>query len=168
MEPLKGGKLAAPPKPVRQMLDKADPGRPNYDWGLQWLWNQPEISVFLSGMSTMEQVQAILNAAYKSRIGSLSTEENIFLENELSQKFRELTLASCTNCYYCMPCPQGVDIPFNFDMFNNGHVHGELGTNRSLYKNIKNSAEKCIACGECEDKCPQNIEISTWMPRVPL
>lgn len=166
MEPLRGGKLAAPPEPVRQMLDKAAPGKPYYEWALQWLWDQPEISVVLSGMNTMDQVKANIEAADKFKVTGLKTDEKEFLENEVSRKFRELTLVPCTNCYYCMPCPQGVDIPFNFDMFNNGYVHEELKANRSLYKKIENSAEKCIACGECEDKCPQNIEISTWMPRV--
>ncbi|HED24353.1 MAG TPA: aldo/keto reductase, partial [Firmicutes bacterium] len=166
MEPLRGGKLAAPPEPIRQLLDEAAPGRPYYHWALQWLWDQPEISVVLSGMSTREQVEANLEAADKSEVNSLSADENHLLEGEVRQKFLELTPIPCTSCYYCMPCPQEVDIPFNFEMFNDGYVHGELEESRSLYKKIQNSAEKCIACGECEEKCPQHIEISTWMPRV--
>jgi len=166
MEPLQGGKLAAPPQPIKAMLQENVPDRPYYEWALLWLWNQPEVSMVLSGMSTMEQVKANLKAAHKAEINSLSDYEKRLLEEEVYQKFRELILVPCSKCHYCMPCPENVNIPLNLGMFNDGYAFGDLERRRSLYERFGRNAEKCTQCGECEDSCPQGIEVSRWMPRV--
>ena len=106
MEPLQGGNLAFPPEPIKEMLYQANPGRPPYDWALQWLWDQREVTLVLSEMSTMEQVVLNLDAAEKSAVGSLTAEERRFLEETIYHKFKEMILIPCTRCYYCMPCPQ--------------------------------------------------------------
>ena len=166
MEPLQGGKLASPPVPIREMLERVVPGRPYYDWALQWLWSQPEIAVVLSGMSTMEQIEANLQSAEKSGVNVLSEEERNLLEEEVYKRFRELILVPCTKCHYCMPCPEGVNIPLNLGMFNDGYAFGDLERRRSLYERFGRNAEKCTECGDCEEHCPQDIKISNWMPRV--
>ncbi|MFO7952903.1 MAG: aldo/keto reductase [Bacillota bacterium] len=166
MEPLQGGKLAFPPQPVKELLEKSIPGRPYYEWALHWLWDHPEVSVVLSGMSTMEQVKANLVAADQSGINSLSVPERKFLEEDVYQKFRELILVPCTKCHYCMPCPEGVNIPLNLGMLNDGYAFGDLERRRYFYERFGRNAEKCTECRECEDNCPQGIEVSRWMPRV--
>jgi len=166
MEPLKGGKLADPPQPVREMLEEAAPGRPPCDWALQWLWDQPEVSVVLSGMSTMEQVKANLASADKSGINTLSHREKSLLEEEVHHKLNQLFLVSCTGCHYCMPCPEKVNIPLFLEIFNDGYAYDNLEKKRSTYERFGKRAQNCTACRECEDKCPQGIEISQWMARV--
>jgi len=166
MEPLRGGKLASPPKPVKEMLEKTNPDRFYYDWALQWLWDQPEVSVVLSGMSAMEQLKANLNSASASGINTLTNAEKRLLEKEVYEKFRELILIPCTNCHYCMPCPEGVSIPLNLELYNDGYAFDDLERSRSIYEMFGQSAEKCTECGECEDKCPQEIEVSHWMSQV--
>jgi len=166
MEPLKGGKLAAPPEPMRKMLEEAAPGRPPYDWALQWLWDQPEVSVVLSGMSTMEQVKANLASADKSGINTLSENEKNLLEEDVHRKLNELFLVTCTGCHYCMPCPEQVNIPLFLEIFNDGYAYNDLEKKRSTYERFGKKAQNCTACRECEDKCPQGIEISKWMART--
>jgi len=166
MEPLQGGKLACPPEPISKMLDEVAPGRPYYDWALQWLWDQPEVSVVFSGMSSMEQTKANLESAAKSSINNMNEKEKQLLEEEVYQKFKELILVPCTKCYYCMPCPHQVNIPFSLGLYNDGYAYGDLEQSRALYERFGSTAENCTECGECEDKCPQKIEISRLMPEV--
>lgn len=166
MEPLQGGNLAFPPEPIKKMLYQAAPGRPAYDWALQWLWDQREVAVVLSGMSTMEQVVLNLDAAEKSAVGSLTGEERRFLEETIYHKFKEIILIPCTRCYYCMPCPQEINIPFNIYLFNSGYIYGDVQNRRKQYGIFGNDASECIQCGECEDKCPQQFGVSEWMHRI--
>ena len=114
MEPLLGGKLVAPPSPVQAIWDEAPRKRTPAAWALAWLWNQPEVSVVLSGMSTMAQVEENVALAASSRVGMLTPEE-LALYDRVQAAYRELVVIPCTNCRYCLPCPQGVDIPANFN-----------------------------------------------------
>ena len=168
MEPLRGGLLARPPEKVQAIWDSCSTVCQPADMGLRWLWNRPEVSVVLSGMSTLEQVQQNVESAGRSGIGSLSSEEL-----ELVSRVRDEYLATgaipCTGCSYCMPCPNGVDIPRNFEMYNEGQVYGNWHQSGVLYRGFMPDEEKaraCIGCRECEEKCPQGIEISEWMPKV--
>jgi predicted aldo/keto reductase-like oxidoreductase len=165
MEPLLGGKLVDPPQPIRELWDTASQKRSPADWALQWLWNKPQVSVVLSGMSTMQQVQQ--NVASASRVGALSAED-LALVGQIRDKYDELCPIPCTQCRYCMPCPNGVDIPRNFAVFNNGVMYNTFGGARRQYGRIPEDARAsaCIQCRECEDLCPQSILISEWMPLV--
>jgi predicted aldo/keto reductase-like oxidoreductase len=177
MEPLLGGKLVAPPQSIQSMWDSAGNGRTPAAWGLQWLWNQPEVSVVLSGMSALEQVEENIALAGASGIGALTVEE-LALYDQVRARYQGLTAIPCTNCKYCMPCPQGVDIPANLGTYNDGLMydkpdaaHGQYGWWKFAYEeqgifdhDIR--AAQCIQCGECETKCPQSIPISEWMPVI--
>ena len=177
MEPLLGGRLVGPPQPVQQIWDQATNKRTPAGWGLHWLWNQPEISTVLSGMSNLEQVKENVALAADSGVGVLNDEE-LALYDQVRAKYRELTAISCTNCRYCMPCPQGVDIPKNFKNYNDGimfnkpeSARGEYAWWKYAYEVQKSAdtdirAENCIQCQQCESKCPQKIPISKWMKTV--
>lgn len=168
MEPLLGGRLANPPKYIRSMFkDSGVEARPA-DLALQWLWDQPEVSVVLSGMSTMRQVTGNLRSADRSSIGSLGAREHGLIE-KVREKYRGMVLIPCTKCDYCMPCPNGVRIPLNFEEFNDGFIHNDLENARRVYSKFmskKIRASSCKQCGKCEEKCPQRIPISEWMPKV--
>jgi len=167
MEPLLGGRLANLPEAYRSIFDQSKTARTLADWSFQWLWNQPEISVVLSGMSTMQQVDENLASADHSGIGSLP-QEDMKLYEEVRAKYLELSPVPCTSCKYCMPCPNGVNIPRSFELFNRGLLMGDMDFMRFRYGAIpqENQAESCIQCRECEEKCPQHIPISEWMPVV--
>jgi predicted aldo/keto reductase-like oxidoreductase len=168
MEPILGGRLVNPPEPIQELWDTARVKRTPADWALQWLWNQPEVSVVLSGMSTMEHVEENVVSADASGLDTLSAEE-LALVGQVRDKYRELCPIPCTKCGYCMPCPNGVDIPRNFDVYNQGVMYDKADYSRTEYNNWipeEARASACIQCRECEEKCPQNIPISEWMPSV--
>jgi predicted aldo/keto reductase-like oxidoreductase len=107
MEPLKGGKLAVtPPQEVQEIWDKADKRRSPAEWGLQWVWNLPEVSVALSGMSEMWHVEENVIYADRGGIGILEDHELDLIE-EVKEAYNRLGFVGCTECQYCMPCLQG-------------------------------------------------------------
>ena len=167
MEPLLGGKLANPPGPIQEIWDRAPQKRTGVDWALQWLWHKPEVSVVLSGMSTMDQVVENVASASVSGVRHLSSEDLALVE-VARQKYDELCPIPCTQCNYCMPCPNGVNIPRNFAMFNNGVMYNAFAEARHRYERMpeESRASACIQCRECEDLCPQDIPISEWMSVV--
>ena len=168
MEPLLGGKLANPPKSILDIFKGDTKGRSPVDWALQWLWNQPEVSLVLSGMSNMEQTMENIHYANGSGINALSNEE-LQLIDCVQEKYRERTAIPCTGCNYCMPCPSNVEIPSVFELYNYGYMHEDVKDVRGAYARQikeKNKGNNCIQCKVCEEKCPQKIRISEWMPRV--
>ncbi len=168
MEPLFGGRLARPPRAVRELFDAFEPNRTPAEWALRWVWDRPEVAVVLSGMGRMSEVEANLRAAEGAAAGSMGP-----AEHELIARVRRAYLATtpipCTQCGYCLPCPNGVAIPRVFELYNNGRIHEDPATSRLLYARFVAEGERasaCVQCGECEPKCPQEIRISEWMPRV--
>lgn len=167
MEPVFGGNLASPPPAVREVIDRAPVRRTPVDWALQWVWNQPEVTVALSGMSTMSQVEENLASADRSGPQTLSADEVRVLE-ELAAAYRKLQPIPCTRCNYCMPCPSGVEIPHNLWLYNTAVMYDRFDQMRGWYAGAKaeNRASACTDCDQCEGKCPQKIPISDWMPRI--
>lgn len=166
MEPLLGGALASPPPDVQHVWDEA--GASPVDVALRWLWHKPQVSIVLSGMSTTEQVRQNLEIAARSGVGALRQEE-LDLVARVQAAYRNLDSIPCTKCGYCLPCPNGVNIPRNFEIYNQAAVYGNEGLSKSLYTwhmPEEERASACLACGECESKCPQQIEISDWLGRV--
>jgi len=168
MEPLLGGKLALDLPATRPLWDSASQKRKPADWALQWLWNLPEVSLVLSGMSTLEQVEENLNSASVSGTGMLNSAE-IELVNRVRDVVKSLSPIPCTSCEYCLPCPNGVNIPRNFDVYNRVAMFDIIDDCRNEYKRFIPDGQKaaaCIQCDECLSKCPQQIPISTWLPVV--
>jgi len=169
MEPLLGGCLASAPAPVQAVWDSAPVRRTPADWALQWLWNKPQVSVVLSGMSTMEQVVQNVESACASGVGSLAQEE-LDAVSRARDCYESFITVPCTRCGYCMPCPTGIDIPRNMQLYNDALIFkgNQQILNRNIYYCMPKEAraEACVACRECEEKCPQDIKISEWMPRI--
>jgi len=168
MEPLLGGRLANPPKDVKAIMDETGSGRSPARWGLDWLWNQPEVSVVLSGMSTMQQLEENIASADKSGIGTL-TERDLETIELVRSKYLQRAAIPCTGCSYCMPCPNNVDIPRNFSIYNDAVIHDDLEGAKVAYNNFFNKsshAGECVQCRACERKCPQKINISDWLRKV--
>jgi len=167
MEPLRGGKLAANPQPpaVQAVLDSSKKGWKPVEWALQWLWDQAEVSLVLSGMSTMEQVQENLAIASRSGVGSLTDAERALMV-EVEEAYRGLMPIPCTHCDYCQPCPADVAIPDIFEIYNTGKAYGMMERAVFAYNNHINDkykANNCVECGQCESLCPQHIEIIDWL-----
>jgi hypothetical protein len=168
MEPLMGGRLADPPKDVLEAMQHFPTRRSPVEWALEWLWDQSEVSVILSGMSTMEQVEENLRFADSARIGSFTAAEQELVVG-LREKYRARTVIPCSRCNYCMPCPNGVYIPANFEFYNYAHLFDDVAGARFKYQVFLTEAQRsgaCIACGQCEELCPQGIAISEQMEKV--
>jgi hypothetical protein len=168
MEPLRGGQLTIdPPPPILELWDTAARQRAPADWALQWVWNQPQVSVVLSGMSTMEHVVQNVASANVSGPDTLSDAEQALIER-VRDKYRELTPIPCTDCKYCLPCPEGVSIPRILRIYNEAVMYNTPDKARRFYSWIEEAAraDQCVQCGECEEKCPQGISIIEWLERI--
>ncbi len=168
MEPLLGGRLADPPAEVRAVMEGFPIERTPAEWALQWLWDQQEVSLVLSGMSTMHQVEQNIAFAEESRIGQFSPAE-MELIGQVREKYMARAIVPCTRCGYCLPCPNGVDIPGNLELFNYSHVHNDVMTAKFRFKVLMSDSQRatnCTSCGSCEPLCPQKIEIPNWMAKV--
>ncbi len=167
MEPLLGGKLAVPPPAIQTIFNSADIHRSPVEWALQWIWNQPEVSIILSGMSSLLQVKENLECANRSKVGSFSKLEEEVI-HKVQDAFYKICPIPCTNCQYCMPCPHGVNIPLNFDIFNRGIMLDDIKSIKYKYQELDAAerASACQQCHDCEEKCPQRIPISDWMSYI--
>ena len=171
MEPLRGGRLGKePPAAVADVWASAPQKRSQVEWALQWVWNQPEVSLALSGMSTMEQVEQNVEYAGHSGPNSLSADETALI-NRAEAAYRGRVPIPCTSCRYCMPCPNGVEIPGVFQVFNDAVMYNNPQAAISRYSGRlgfqpEQLADQCIECGECLEACPQSIPIPDWMKEV--
>jgi len=167
MEPLLGGRLVNPPAPVQAVWDEAPVVRTPEEWALLWLWNQPEVSLVLSGMSAMAHVIENVAVAGWSGVGKLSSEE-LALVDRVRATYQALCPIPCTKCEYCLPCAVGLNIPRLFDILNHGAMFDRLDEARRQYQRLsaEEQAAACIQCRQCEAKCPQSIPISEWMMHV--
>ncbi|MBA3027739.1 MAG: aldo/keto reductase [Desulfobacteraceae bacterium] len=168
MEPIRGGQIAQkPPEAVAKIWASAKVQRALPDWALQWVWNHPEISVALSGMTDMHQLDENLASADQSGVGSLSKEE-LSIIDKVREEFTKLCPVPCTGCRYCMPCPNGVDIPYTFLMYNEAIMYDNPRKGQLFYQRLpaENQADKCVECFECEDACPQQISIVQWLKKA--
>jgi predicted aldo/keto reductase-like oxidoreductase len=171
MEPIAGGRLAVkPPDDIKKIWEEVPDRRSPAEWALRWVWNHPEVSVVLSGMSSMQQVKENLQSADHSEPNSLSKQELQLIER-VSQKYRELGFVGCTGCRYCLPCPQGVSIPEIISLYNEFFMKDRSDEVRSKYwEHItpESEAKRCARCKQCEKLCPQQLPISEIMNRAAL
>jgi predicted aldo/keto reductase-like oxidoreductase len=171
MEPLRGGRLTRkPPEAVADLWATAPQKRAQAEWGLLWVWNQPEVSVVLSGMSTMEQVVENIAIANHVRSNTLSTEE-LELITRVQKEYRKLIQIPCTACGYCMPCESGVQIPRIFELYNDAIMYDDIPVGRFFYAGKfglkeEERADRCLDCGDCVEACPQRIPVSEWLKKA--
>ena len=162
MEPLRGGNLAQTPKAVKELYDSFPIKRTPVEWAFRHLMNYPQISVILSGMSTLEQMKENIEIFSKPDAvpGCLSEEEKTLLA-KVKAAYDSIVTIPCTGCEYCMPCPQGVNIPRIFSLYNDAIRYENFEQSKRAYwfMSKEEGADRCEECGECESKCPQSIEI---------
>ena len=164
MEPLRGGKLVNQlPASAVEAFRQADASRTPAEWGLRWLWDQPEVTVVLSGMNTLEMVRENVRIASQVTAGEMGETEQA-LYAKVVAAINANTLVGCTGCGYCQPCPKGVDIPGIFSLYNRWYSEDKIAARWDYIKCTtlrKNStaASNCIGCGKCEQHCPQAISI---------
>jgi predicted aldo/keto reductase-like oxidoreductase len=169
MEPLRGGKLTDKiPEEIQALWESAETRRTPAEWALRWVWDHEEVSIALSGMSTMSQLMENIKIAEDAYTGSLS-EKELKLIGKVRDSYRRMLKIDCTGCAYCMPCPSGVNIPLNLSLYNDMFMFKDSEVNVLLYNHMlspEQRASNCSECGECEDQCPQHIEIREELKNV--
>ena len=164
MEPLRGGRLvnALPEKAVKAV--KAHPnGWSPAEWGLRWLYNQPEVTCVLSGMNSVEMVEENCRIASEAEAGGW-TEAEFELIGTIKKEINAKEKVGCTGCRYCMPCPKGVDIPGAFRCWNAMSIESKSKGRYQYAQTVGLTREpafasQCIECGKCEQHCPQHLPI---------
>ncbi|ADQ14418.1 aldo/keto reductase [Halanaerobium hydrogeniformans] len=159
MEPLRGGWLAQkPPQNVKDLFKEKNKEWNAVEWSLHWLWSQKEVALVLSGMSNFEQVKENIQIAEESEIGLLN-ESDFEMMAKAAEKMRGPI--SCTRCEYCLPCPEGINIPRIFYLYNKAILLDEAEKMAEKYYKLdeETRADNCIECQQCEPACPQNLEI---------
>ena len=164
MEPLRGGKLVdLLPESAKKLLREDPKHRSPAELAFRWLWDQKEVTCVLSGMNSQEMVMENCRTASSAEAGEF-TEEDQKLIARIRSLINEKIKVGCTGCGYCMPCPQGVDIPLAFRCYNEMYIESK-NAGRMEYAQVVGLRKKpsfpsqCVECGRCEKHCPQHISI---------
>ncbi len=161
MEGLLGGRLAKAPDNVQALYDAFPVKRSCVEWAFRWLCNHPEIATVLSGCNEMEQVEDNLRIFDTVEPNIMSADELKLME-DVRKAYDSRTKIGCTGCRYCMPCPNGVDIPTVFSAWNKVSLYSIDPNDDWGYRSMKEKGETpdhCIGCGACESQCPQHLNI---------
>jgi predicted aldo/keto reductase-like oxidoreductase len=169
MEPIAGGRLALKSHTaIDAIWNEADVKRSPAEWALLWVWNNPDVTVVLSGMSSPAQVKENISTADNAQPGILSKKElSLFLR--VAREYKKHGFIQCTNCRYCQPCPSGVDIPTIIALFNEFYMKNRDPSVKAKYQKeipSSNNARRCTRCGKCEELCPQHLPIKNTMNRA--
>lgn len=164
MEPLRGGKLVGLlPDKAKKLIADSPSGYSSAEYALRWLWDQPYVTCVLSGMNSQKMVVENCRAARNATAGSFTDEDHEMIR-KIKKIISETEKVGCTGCRYCMPCPQGVDIPLTFLAYNRMAFEKKNSVRFEYLQTIGLSkttsfASQCIGCGKCEKHCPQSIPI---------
>lgn len=164
MEPVRGGTLATLCEESRTIFRNADPKSSIASWAIRYAASKPNAMVVLSGMSN--EIQTKDNIRTMSNFRPIDEEDQAVIDQALAAFLSNRTIP-CTGCRYCMPCPQGVDIPRMFALYNEYALsHYGDGFIESYEEETQYQSSHCIACGQCKKRCPQKIDISTRMNEI--
>lgn len=158
---LKGGQLANLPDSINQLWHEDEDKRKPVLRALKWAANFENVKVVLSGMSTLDQIKENIAYADEMKANQL-TQEELDLYTRVKETIDSRAQIPCTDCKYCMPCPEGVNIPGNFKLYNLSYMYEDVEARKETYQNkfkAEQKANACVACGACIPKCPQNISI---------
>ena len=164
MEPLRGGKLVdLLPEEGKRVISQSPRGWSAAEWAFRWLWDQPQVTCVLSGMNSLEMLEENCRVASEVEPGKL-TEDDFALLAQVAASINSRMKVGCTGCGYCMPCPQGVDIPALFRRYNHMYTEGKNEGRKEYWQTVslrkeKAFARQCVGCGKCEKHCPQGIAI---------
>lgn len=173
MKPVRTGFLANLPASMREALASTGVKKPDVEWALDYLWDIPEVSVAVSGMGSMKDVEANLDYASRARPNMLNPDEREALGNAI-RAFRSAPgYVDCTGCYQCIPCPHNVAIGYIFAyVYNNYLMHGDMKKAMGDYTLAMSPVQRgapasaCVSCGACLEKCPQGLDIPKLLVQV--
>lgn len=167
-EPLRGGRLtkSPPPQVAKVWADyPVSQERSPAEWGLRWVWNHPEVSVVVSDMGSMGQVEENIASADRAEPDSLSVREVVMISH-VREAYNRLKPVPCTACRACMPCPIGIDVPRIFEIYNDAVIYEDIETGRDIYKIEGHSAESCNECDACANSCAKGLDLISYLKKA--
>lgn len=166
MEPLKGGRLAnnLPPE-MQAAFDRRSEAWSPAEWGLRYVWNEPGVSLLLSGMGDAMQLRENLRTA-ESAAENILTHDQLAVYEAARAAMKSRMKADCSACRYCQPCPQGVQIPELLAALNKAAIWDTSDHMFTGYGQITGKPEACVDCGQCEAMCPQDLPIRDLLKEV--
>jgi predicted aldo/keto reductase-like oxidoreductase len=165
-KPLLGGRLIKNiPETVSKIWAEAGPQRTPAEWALRWTWNHPEAATVVCDMSTMEQLKENITLADKARADSFTVPEELVI-SRVRDAYRALKPIPCTACRGCMPCPQDIDVPRIFEIYNDALMYGDTAAARAIYLLERHSLESCNECESCAAACGKSIPIPDWLKKA--
>lgn len=159
MEPVRGGYLATLDEQRAKPFLEMEPNHSIASWAIRWVESLPQVTVVLSGMSDMAQLED--NVAMMTNFEPMN-EKELEAVAKVVEEIRKVNDIPCTGCRYCMDCPMGVDIPEIFAIYSRLKIFGKDKSFVEDYKEVMengNGAEHCVGCQQCMNHCPQSIEI---------
>lgn len=169
MEPLRGGSLVNNiPDEVTALFDSGDKKRSPVGWALEYLWDKPFVNSVFSGMSNLEQVKENVAIASTVEVNSISEHDKQVLK-DVCNVYKSREEIPCTGCRYCMPCHNGVNIPHCFKQYNISKSLNYIDKTAAPYfwlAGENERADNCSFCGECDIRCPQDIDIGNELEKV--
>lgn len=167
MEPVKGGNLANMPGEAGRIFKSKEPGKSVASWAMRYAGSLEGIITVLSGMSDLDQMQD--NIDTMKDFSQLSEEEYATIEQVVDVLAKADTVP-CTSCKYCVDgCPQKINIPEVLGSLNTYRTYKDLKAVKGHYNWVtanSGKASDCIACGYCEEQCPQHIAIIDALQEV--
>lgn len=175
MAPLRGGKLVEllPDKAKKIIADAPEKNGRKLsaaDWGYRWLWDQPEVTCVLSGMNSLQMVEENASNASEAAAGEFA-EADLAMIDAVKKEINRNIKVNCTGCNYCLPCPQGIDIPLAFRCWNRMYTENKMSGRKeylqimALQKNMPD-AGACTGCGKCARHCPQHLDIPSELKKA--
>jgi predicted aldo/keto reductase-like oxidoreductase len=161
-KPLKEGRLTRNlPEKVADLWGLHSPAA----WALRWAWHHPETATAVAGVESVQQLEEYLTLADKAEANSLSVSEQVLIGN-VRDAYRKLRPVPCTACRGCMPCPQGIDVPRIFEIYNDAVMFGNIDIAQDIYRREGHDIARCNACGACAAACGLRIPILDWLEKI--
>jgi predicted aldo/keto reductase-like oxidoreductase len=165
-EPLRDGRLSRlPPEPAARVWAETRQPCSLTEWGLRFIWNYPEISTAVCNVNSLDEISECLASADRAAADQLSVPDEILISRMREARLK-LKPLSCPSCRGCMPCPEGIDVPRIFEIYNDAFIYDDVAAAQSIYAEEHHKADRCTECGECDTRCARRLRVVDWLRKA--